>query len=61
MPENEKVVCPYCGTEQNPLNIPMKLMTDRAWIAYDCEKCSRTFGYVQIVRRSYVSVALEGQ
>lgn len=55
------VVCPYCKTEQNPLNIPLKMTTDRAWVAYDCEKCKKTFGYVQVVNRSYITVELEGQ
>jgi len=55
------VVCPYCKTEQNPLNIPLKMTTDTAWTAHDCEKCGRTFGYVQVVRRSFTTVELEGQ
>ncbi len=56
-----KVVCPYCKEEQNPLNIPSQLFTSRTWVPYECEKCKKLFGYIQVVSRSYLTVELEGQ
>lgn len=61
MQQDGKVICPYCKAEQNPFNIPLQMRTGTDWIAYDCEHCKRTFGYVQVVHRSYITVELEGQ